>query len=133
MVDVKPSLGKVLVAVAVAVAAAPVVGLWALHAQWAGKHIRECGFDSSGLPYAVVRDNTIGGAKRDGLVVQFNYDNRWHEARQSAGNRVSLPTFLGHAIGGVTTVVHGTWPTREPDRPRKLYCILGGTGNNDYN
>jgi hypothetical protein len=110
------------------------VSMWWLNTQWAGKHVTKCGFDSQGLPYAVVRDNTIGGAKRDSLVVQFNYDNRFHNARQSAAGPVRLPTLFGHPIGGATTVVHGTWPKQAPNGPqKKLYCVLGPTGNNDYN
>jgi hypothetical protein len=122
------------VSVGIAVAAVVLgVGTWWHNTQWAGWHVRKCGFDSQGHPYAVVRDNTIGGAKHEQIRVQFGYDRQWNEDKEPAASSVRLPTIFGHAIGGVTTVVHGTWPRQEPNSPAKLSCVLGGHGNNDYN
>jgi hypothetical protein len=115
-----------------AVVGALAVGLWALN-TWAGRHIKECGFDSHGVPYAVVRDNALGGAKHEEVTVRFHYHHRWHEPKKTFTRSVYLPTVFGHAMGGVTTVVHGTWPKLQPNGPQKVYCTVGGSGINDYN
>ncbi|HET7741422.1 MAG TPA: hypothetical protein VFL67_12310 [Mycobacterium sp.] len=121
----KPLLGIAAVVVMVAVSIS-----W-LH-RWVGWHVSECGFDSQGLPYAVVRDNTIGGAKREQIAVQFGYNHLWDENKVPAASSVRLPTVFGHAIGGVTTVIHGTWPKRQPNGPQNVSCTLGSPGTNDY-
>ena len=121
--------GKVFVGIAVA-AVVLGVSMWWLNTQWAGKHVTKCGFDSQGLPYPVVRDNTIGGAKRDLLPVQFNYDNRWHEARTrgSVLSHVSLPTLLGTRSVEGRRCYAGLGPSRDRTGRRRSIASLGALG-----
>jgi hypothetical protein len=131
---VKKMLGVTAAAVvAVVVASAVAFGVWAHNTHWAGWHIRECGFDSQGLPYAVVRDNTIGGAKHE--LIQVYFESRPHRKPhgEPGYSRVNLPTILGTAVGGVTTVIHGRRSQQKHSGSQKVYCTIGGHGNNDYN